>query len=42
MPITVFAVTPEEYQAWLAGEAQDFASAGGMRAPRVLELAAAE
>ena len=42
MPITVFAVTPEEYEAWLAGEAQEFASAGGMRAPRVLELAAAE
>jgi cytochrome c oxidase subunit 2 len=26
MPITVFAVTPEEYEAWLAGEAQEFAS----------------
>ncbi|MFW5654869.1 MAG: cytochrome c oxidase subunit II [Roseicyclus sp.] len=42
MPITVFAVTPEEYESWLAGEAQEFASAGGMRAPRVIELAAAE
>jgi cytochrome c oxidase subunit II len=42
MPITVFAVTPEEYEAWLAGEAQEFASVGGMRAPRTLELAAAE
>ncbi|MCU4654001.1 cytochrome c oxidase subunit II [Roseibacterium sp. SDUM158016] len=42
MPITVFAVTPEEYEAWLAGEAQEFASAGGMRAPRIIELAAAE
>jgi cytochrome c oxidase subunit 2 len=42
MPITVFAVTPEEYEAWLAGDAQEFASAGGMRAPRVLEFAAAE
>lgn len=42
MPITVFAVTPEEYEAWLAGEAQEFASAGGMRAPEVLEFAAAE
>jgi cytochrome c oxidase subunit II len=42
MPITVFAVTPAEYEAWLAGEAQEFASVGGMRAPRTLELAAAE
>jgi cytochrome c oxidase subunit II len=41
MPITVFAVTQEEYDAWINGEAQDFASAGGMRAPRVLELALA-
>jgi cytochrome c oxidase subunit 2 len=31
MPITVFAVTPEEYEAWIAGEAQEFASTGGMR-----------
>jgi cytochrome c oxidase subunit 2 len=42
MPITVFAVTPEEYEAWLAGEAQEFASAGNMRAPRILEFAAAD
>ena len=42
MPITVFAVTQEEYDAWINGEAQDFASAGGMRAPRVLELASAD
>ncbi len=42
MPITVFAVTQEEYEAWLAGEAREFASAGGMRAPRHLELASAE
>jgi cytochrome c oxidase subunit 2 len=43
MPITVFAVTPEEYDAWLAGEAQEFASAGNMRAPRdPRRLAAAE
>jgi cytochrome c oxidase subunit 2 len=42
MPITVFAVTPEEYEAWLAGEAQEFASAGNMRAPQILEFAAAE
>ncbi|MDG4648582.1 cytochrome c oxidase subunit II [Roseibacterium sp. SDUM158017] len=42
MPITVFAVTPEEYEAWLAGDAQEFASAGGVRAPRPLELASAE
>lgn len=41
MPITVFAVTPEEYEAWLAGEAQEFASTG-TRAPRYLELAAVE
>ncbi|WP_439137820.1 cytochrome c oxidase subunit II [Roseicyclus sp.] len=42
MPITVFAVTQAEYDAWINGEAQDFASAGGMRAPRVLELASAD
>ena len=42
MPITVFAVTPEEYDAWLAGEAADFASLDGARAPQVIELAAAE
>lgn len=42
MPITVFAVTQEEYDAWINGEAQEFASAGGMRAPRVLELASAD
>src|SRR6056297_551225 len=42
MPITVFAVTPEEYEAWLAGEAQEFASTGGMRAPAILEFAAVE
>jgi cytochrome c oxidase subunit 2 len=42
MPITVFAVTQEEYDAWIAGDAQEFASAGGMRAPHVLELASAE
>ena len=42
MPITVFAVTQEEYDAWINGEAQEFASAGNMRAPRVLELASAE
>lgn len=42
MPITVFAVTPEEYEAWLAGEASEFASLDGARAPQVLELAAAE
>ncbi len=41
MPITVFAVTPEEYAAWLAGEAQEFASIG-TRAPQVLELASAD
>jgi len=41
MPITVFAVTPEEYDAWLGGEAREFASTG-TRAPRVLELASAE
>jgi len=42
MPITVFAVTEEEYAAWLAGEAAEFASLDGARAPRYLELAAAE
>jgi cytochrome c oxidase subunit 2 len=42
MPITVFAVTQEEYDAWIAGDAQEFASAGNMRAPRILELASAE
>jgi cytochrome c oxidase subunit II len=42
MPITVFAVTQEEYDAWLAGDAQEFASAGNMRAPQVLELASVE
>lgn len=42
MPITVFAVTPEEYAAWLAGEAAEFASLDGARAPQYLELAAAE
>ncbi len=42
MPITVFAVTPEEYTAWLAGEAAAFASLDGARAPRILELAAVE
>jgi cytochrome c oxidase subunit 2 len=42
MPITVFAVTQEEYDAWIAGDAQEFASAGNMRAPRVLELASAD
>ena len=41
MPITVFAVTPEEYDAWLNGEAQEFASTG-TRAPRVIELASAD
>jgi cytochrome c oxidase subunit 2 len=41
MPITVFAVTPEEYDAWLAGEAQQFASTG-TRAPAYIELAAVE
>ncbi len=42
MPITVFAVTPEEYEAWLAGEAAEFASLDGARAPAYIELAAAE
>ncbi len=42
MPITVFAVTPEEYEAWLAGEAAEFASLEGARAPRYIELASAE
>jgi len=42
MPITVFAVTREEYDAWIAGDAQEFASIGNMRAPRNLELASAE
>ncbi|MEM9318430.1 MAG: cytochrome c oxidase subunit II [Pseudomonadota bacterium] len=41
MPITVFAVTAEEYEAWLAGEAAEFASIG-TRAPEFIELAAAE
>jgi len=41
MPITVFAVTPEEYEAWLAGDAQEFASIG-TRAPQVIELASAD
>jgi len=41
MPITVFAVTPEEYEAWINGEAQEFASTG-TRAPGVIELASAE
>jgi len=41
MPITVFAVTPEEYEAWLNGEAMEFASTG-TRAPQVLELASAD
>ncbi|MBC6437550.1 MAG: cytochrome c oxidase subunit II [Rhodobacteraceae bacterium] len=41
MPITVFAVTPQEYRAWLDGEAQEFASTG-TRAPEYLELAAVE
>ncbi len=41
MPITVFAVTPEEYEAWINGEAQEFASTG-TRAPAVLELASAD
>jgi cytochrome c oxidase subunit 2 len=45
MPITVFAVTQAEYDAWINGEAQEFASAGGMRAPPVrgvIELASAD
>ncbi|MBY6202516.1 cytochrome c oxidase subunit II [Maritalea mobilis] len=42
MPITVFAVTPEEYEAWVAGEATAFNSIDGMTAPQVIELAAAE
>nr|WP_224817095.1 cytochrome c oxidase subunit II [Hasllibacter sp. MH4015] len=42
MPITVFAVTAEEYEAWLAGEAAAFASLDGARAPQYIELAAAE
>lgn len=41
MPITVFAVTPEEYEAWVAGEATAFNSIDA-RAPQVLQLAAAE
>lgn len=41
MPITVFAVTPEEYDAWINGEAQEFASTG-MRAPAHFDMAAAE
>lgn len=42
MPITVFAVTSEEYDAWINGDAQEFASIGGNRAPMVIELAAAQ
>jgi cytochrome c oxidase subunit II len=42
MPITVFAVTQAEYDAWINGEAQDFASIGDMRAPGVIELASAQ
>jgi cytochrome c oxidase subunit 2 len=42
MPITVFAVTPEEYEAWLAGEAAAFASLDGARAPQPIELALAD
>jgi len=41
MPITVFAVTPEEYEAWLAGEAAEFASIG-VTAPLYTQVAAAE
>ncbi|MBF9035489.1 cytochrome c oxidase subunit II [Rhodobacterales bacterium HKCCE2091] len=41
MPITVFAVTPEEYEAWLAGEAQEFASLG-VTAPEFTQVASAE
>lgn len=41
MPITVFAVTPEEYDAWTRGEISDFASVDA-RAPQVVELAAAQ
>ncbi|MEM1273398.1 MAG: cytochrome c oxidase subunit II [Pseudomonadota bacterium] len=41
MPITVFAVTPEEYEAWLAGEAAEFASTG-TRAPAFTQVASVE
>ena len=41
MPITVYAVTPEEYEMWLAGEIEAFASTG-TTAPRTIELAAVE
>ncbi len=41
MPITVFAVTPEEYEAWLAGEAAEFASIG-VTAPAYTQVASAE
>ena len=41
MPITVYAVTPEEYEMWLAGDIETFASTG-TTAPRTIELAAAE
>ena len=39
MPITVKAVTPEEYATWLEGPAQDYAE---NPAPRAVEVAAAE
>ncbi|MBF9046612.1 cytochrome c oxidase subunit II [Rhodobacterales bacterium LSUCC0031] len=42
MPITVFAVTQAEYDAWINGEAQAFSSIGDMRAPGVIELASVE
>ena len=42
MPITVFAVTQAEYDAWINGEAQAFSSIGDMRAPGVIELASAQ
>ena len=41
MPITVFAVTPEEYEAWIAGEAAEFASIG-VTAPDYTQVASAE
>lgn len=41
MPITVFAVTPEEYEAWLAGELTAFNSTG-TAAPEFTEIASAE
>ena len=41
MPITVFAVTPEEYEAWIAGEAAEFASIG-VTAPAYTQVASAE